>query len=96
MRQILIASALAAGLIALWAAILPLTAQPAPHQRSVAPEVLSKALFLCRGPNGIDRGCAAALAGALVTDEQDQPVTRVSDELCPASPRVLARLVRHS
>ena len=96
MRQILIASALAAGLIALWAAIVPLTAQPAPHQTSVAPEVLSKALFLCRGPNGIDRGCAAALAGALVIDEQDQSVTRVSDELCPASPRVLARLVRHS
>ena len=96
MRQILIASALAAGLIALWAAIVPLTAQPAPHQTSVAPEVLSKALFLCRGPNGIDRGCAAALAGALVIDEADQHATRVSDELCPASPRVLARLVRHS
>jgi hypothetical protein len=94
MRQILIASALAAGLIALWAAIVPLTAQPAPHQTSVAPEALSKALFLCRGANGIDRGCAVALAGALALDEQDQQVTRVSDQLCPASPRVLARLVR--
>lgn len=96
MRQILIASALAAGLIALWAAIVPLTAQPAPHQTSVSPEALSKALFLCRGPNGIDRGCAAALAGALVIDEPKQQVTRVSDELCPASPRVLARLVRRT
>ena len=94
MRQFMIASALAAGLIALWAAILPLTAQPAPHQTSVAPEVLSKALFLCRGPNGIDRGCAAALAGALAIDEPNHEVTRVSDEFCPASPRVLARLVR--
>ena len=94
MRQILIASALAAALIALWAAILPLTAQPAPHQSAVAPEALSKALFLCRGPNGIDRGCAVALAGALVLDESDQQVTRVSDQLCPASPRVLARLIR--
>ena len=94
MRQILIASALAAALIALWAAILPLTAQPAPHQTAVAPEALSKALFLCRGPNGIDRGCAVALAGALVLDEPDQQVTRVSDQLCPASPRVLARLIR--
>jgi hypothetical protein len=94
MRQILIASALAAALIALWAAILPLTAQPAPHQTAVAPEALSKALFLCRGPNGIDRGCAVALAGALVLDESDQQVTRVSDQLCPASPRVLARLIR--
>jgi hypothetical protein len=35
-----------------------------------------------------------ALAGALVLDEQDQQVTRVSDQLCPASPRVLATLVR--
>ena len=33
MRQFLIASALAAGLIALWAAIVPLTAQPAPAKR---------------------------------------------------------------
>ena len=93
MRQILIASALAAGLIALWAAILPLTAQPAPRQAAVAPEVLSKALFLCRGPNGIDGKCTAALAGALVLDEADQHVTRVSDALCPATPHVLARLV---
>src|SRR5579863_5752076 len=74
MRQILIASALAAGLIALWAAILPLTAQPAPHQTAVAPEVLSKALFLCRGPNGIDNKCAAALASALAFDNADQQV----------------------
>jgi hypothetical protein len=93
MRQILIASALAAGLIALWAAILPLTAQPAPHQTAVAPEVLSKALFLCRGPNGIDNKCAAALASALALDNADQQVTRVSDQLCAATPHILARLV---
>ena len=95
MRQFLIASALAAGLVALWAAILPLTAQPAPRQTAVAPEVLSKALFLCRGPNGIDNKCAAALAGALVLDNADQQVTRVSDQLCPATPHILARLVGH-
>jgi hypothetical protein len=93
MRQFLIASALAAGLVALWAAILPLTAQPAPHQTTVAPEVLSKALFLCRGPNGIDNKCAAALASALVLDDAGQQVTRVNDEFCPATPRILARLV---
>jgi hypothetical protein len=94
MRQFLIASALAAGLIALWAAILPLTAQPAPRQTTVAPEVLSKALFLCRGPNGIDNKCAAALTSALLLDGPDQQVTRVSDQLCPATPHILARLIR--
>lgn len=92
MRQFLIASALAAGLIALWAAILPLTAQPAPRQTTVAPEVLSKALFLCRGPNGIDNKCAAALASALVFDDTNQQATRVSDQFCPATPHILARL----
>lgn len=94
MRQFLIASAMAAGLVALWAAILPLTAQPAVRQTSVAPEVLSKALFLCRGPNGIDSKCAAALTGALLFDGSDQQATRVSDQLCPATAHVLARLVR--
>ncbi len=96
MRQFLIASALAAGLVALWAAILPLTAQPAPRRTTVAPEVLSKALFLCRGPNGIDNKCAAALSSALLIDAKDPQVTRVSDELCPATPHILARLVGRS
>ena len=96
MRQFLIASALAAGLIALWAAVVPLTAQPSPRQTAVAPEVLSKALFLCRGPHGIDGSCAAALASALVLDDSDQRATRVSQELCPATPHILARLARRT
>ena len=93
MRQFLIASALAAGLVALWAAILPLTAQPASRQAQVAPEVLSKALFLCRGPNGIDNKCAAALASALVFEDTEKQATRVSDQLCPVTAHILARLV---
>lgn len=95
MRQILTAAAIAAGLIVLWAAILPLTAQPAPAQTAPQSEVLSKALFLCHGPHGIDRACTAALAQALVLDEPDGKATRVSDQLCPASPRIFASLVRH-
>ncbi len=88
MRQFLIASAMAAGLIALWAAIVPLAAQPAP-----AP-ALSKALFLCRGPNGIDRACTVALAQALVLDEPSSPATHVSDQYCPANRQFLASLSR--
>ena len=73
MRQFIIAAALALGLVALWAAILPLTAQPAPSQATVSSPAMSKALFLCRGPNGIDRTCAAALAKALVLDAPTTP-----------------------
>lgn len=96
MRQILTAAAVAAGLIALWAVIVPLTAKPAPAQTSPQSEVLSKALFLCRGPHGIDRACTAALAQALVLDEPDSKVARVSDQLCPADPRIFVSMVRHS
>jgi hypothetical protein len=100
MRQILTAAAVAAGLIALWAVVVPLTAKPAPAQaasQSTASqsEVLSKALFLCRGPHGIDRACTAALAQALVLDEPASKVTRVSDQLCPADPHILVAMVRH-
>jgi len=92
MRQFIIAAAMAMGLIALWAAILPLTAQPAPAQTTVTSPAFSKALFLCRGANGIDRTCAAALAKALVLDAADRPVTQVSDRLCHVSPEMRASL----
>jgi hypothetical protein len=91
MRQFIIAAAMAMGLIALWAAILPLTAQPAPAQTAASP-AFSKALFLCRGANGIDRTCAAALAKALVLDAADNTVTQVSDRLCHVSPEMRASL----
>jgi hypothetical protein len=94
MRQFIIAAAMALGLIALWAAILPLTAQPAPAQTAFASPAMSKALFLCRGPNGIDRSCAAALANALVLQASDSPVTHVSDRLCHVDRAMLARLDR--
>jgi hypothetical protein len=71
MRRIIIAAAMAIGLVALWAVILPLTAQPTPRSVYAAPPELSGALFLCRGPNGIDRACVASLARALVLDASD-------------------------
>ena len=92
MRQFIIAAAMAVGLIALWAAILPLTAQPAPRPETTP--AFSRALFLCRGPNGIDRTCAAALAKALVQDASNQPVTQSSDRLCPVDRQALTRLDR--
>ena len=95
MRQILIAAAMAVGLIALWAAILPLAAQTAPplvNTASTAPaaKTMSKALFLCRGAHGVDQTCAAALAKALVLDASDHATTSVSDRICRADPRVFA------
>jgi hypothetical protein len=96
MRQFMIAAAMALGLIALWAAILPLTAQPAPTQTALASPAMSKALFLCRGANGIDRTCAAALARALVLDTSDNSVSHVSDRVCRMDREMLARLDRRS
>ena len=94
MRQIIMAAAMALGLIALWAAILPLTAQPAPAQTVLASSAMSKAMFLCRGPNGVDRICAAALATALVLDASDHGATHVSDRLCHVDQDMRASLDR--
>jgi hypothetical protein len=94
MRQFIIAAALAVGLVALWAAVLPLTAQPAPTQATGSSPALSKALFLCRSPNGIDRTCAAALAKAVVLDASDNTVTHASDRLCHIGRETLASLER--
>jgi hypothetical protein len=85
---------MAVGLVALWAAILPLTAEPAPAQTTASSPTMSKALFLCRGPNGIDRTCAAALAKALVLDSSDDTATHVSDRICHVDRRMLASLDR--
>jgi hypothetical protein len=92
MRQFLIAAVVAVGLVALWAAILPLTAQPAPAHTAAASPAMSKALFLCRGPNGIDRTCAAALAKALVLDADDRPASHASDRICHVDRETLASL----
>jgi hypothetical protein len=90
MRQFIIAAAMAIGLVALWALILPLTAQPAPQPTTAASPALSKALFLCRGPNGIDRTCTAALARALVIEQPSRTVIRAKDRSGHADPAILS------
>jgi hypothetical protein len=92
MRKFIVAAAMAIGLVALWAVILPLTAQPASKQTNVAPSTVTEALFLCRGPNGIDRTCAAALAKALVLEASDTKPANVNDRICRADPQALAKL----
>jgi hypothetical protein len=92
MRQFIIAAAIALGLVAVWAVILPLTAQPAPAQ-ATSP-AMSKAMFLCRGASGIDRTCAAALAKALVLDAADPAPSRASDRICPVEQQMLTSLDR--
>jgi hypothetical protein len=78
MRQFVIAAAIATGLVALWAAIVPLT--------------LSKALFLCRGPNGVDRACTAALARALGVEQPGRTPAQAAERSCHADPATLSAL----
>ena len=59
---------------------------------AATPSTVSKALFLCRGPNGIDRTCAAALSKALVLEASDTQPANVNDRVCRADPQVLAKL----
>jgi hypothetical protein len=92
MRQFIIAAAMALGLVAVWAAILPLTAQPVPTEHTVASAALSKALFLCRGANGIDRACTATLAKALTLDASDTAATNASDRSCRIDRQTLVSL----
>ncbi len=94
MRQFIIAAGIALGLVGLWAAILPLTAEPAPAQTATSSPAFSQALFLCRGPHGIDRSCAAALARALVLDASDSPAAHASDRFCHVDRRMLVSLDR--
>jgi hypothetical protein len=95
MRQFVIAAALAMGLIALWAAILPLTAQPAPPREAANSPGISKALFLCRGPHGIDQACAAALAKAVVLDAPDSATTKASNRVCRMDHQAFASVNHH-
>jgi len=95
MRRFIIAATMTGGLIAMWAAILPLTAQPAPPSTTgVHAPALSKALFLCHGPRGIDQNCANALARALVLDAPDSRITQVSTQFCHVDPQLFASLER--
>ena len=90
MRRFVIAVAMALGLVALWAALLPLTAQPAPAALATASgdRLVSKALFLCRGPHGVNQACVAALAKALAAPDTDQ----AADNTCRTEPQKLAEL----
>jgi len=91
MRQFIAAAVMATGLIWLWAVLLPLAAQPV--STSAAP-VLSRAMFLCRGPAGIDRACVAALARSLVLDAAAGDADRVSQRVCRVDRTTLASLAR--
>jgi hypothetical protein len=94
MRQYIIVAAVAGGLIALWAAVLPLTAEPVTRQAAAKSPMMSEALFLCRRQNGLNHACVRALAKALILDAKPGAPTRVSDRHCQADQQVLANLVR--
>jgi hypothetical protein len=91
MRQFIAAAALATGLAGLWAVLLPLAAQPA---WSAAAPALSEAMLLCRGPNGIDRACVAALAQSMVLDAAGNGANRVAQHVCHVDHTTLASLAR--
>jgi hypothetical protein len=94
MRQFTIAAAVAVGLVALWAAVLPLTTAPATKQAAATSPAMSAALFLCRGRNGPDHACVLALAKALMLDAKTGAPIQVSDRRCRADQQVLADLDR--
>jgi hypothetical protein len=92
MRHFIIAIAIATGLVALWAAIVPLTAQPTLKPAGAASPALSKALFLCRGPNGIDRACTTALARALTVEQPTGNAAKTEERACRQGATVQAAL----
>jgi hypothetical protein len=99
MRQFIIAATAAVGLIALWAAMLPLTAQPLSKQSTAttpsSSSALTEALFLCHGRNALDQVCVAALSKALALDAGADASSRVNDKRCHVDQTVLARLGRN-
>jgi hypothetical protein len=90
MRRFIMAAAVAVGLVALRAAILPLTAQPTTEQVVAMPPAISKALFLCRGQSALDHACVRALAEALMLDAPMQ----VSNRRCRVDQQTHANLGR--
>ena len=66
MRPFIIAGAVSVGLVALWLAMLPLTAKPT--RPAAASQAMAETLVACRSPNGLDQLCVGALAKALVRD----------------------------
>lgn len=94
MRQFVTATAIATGLVGLWAAIVPLTAQPAPKPTNASSPALSRALFLCRGPNGIDRACAAALARAVAIEQPTRAAVPADERSCRGDTTTLSASVK--
>lgn len=97
MRQFIIAATVAVGLIALWIMILPLTAaEPTAAPSTAASPAMSNALFLCRGPNGLDQACVKALAKALVLDARTDASAHASEQRCHVNQGTLAHLRRNN
>ncbi len=93
MRQFIATAAVATWLVGLWAVLLPLAAEPAPRPATSTAPAFSRALFLCRGPNGIDRTCAAALAQAVVLNTAGDGTRRTSNRVCHVDHATLANLI---
>jgi hypothetical protein len=93
MRQFIVAAALATGLVGLWAVMLPLAAEPAPDTAASTAPGFSRALFLCRGPYGINRTCAAALARAVVLNTAGDGTGRIAHPVCRVDHATLMNLI---
>jgi hypothetical protein len=93
MRQFIATGAAAAGLAGLWAVLLPLAAEPALNTAASTTPAFSRVLFLCRGPNGIDRTCAAALAQAVVLTAAGDRTGRIADRVCHVDQATLTNLM---
>ena len=93
MRQFIATGAAAAGLAGLWAVLLPLAAEPTLNSATSTAPAFSRALFLCRGPNGIDRTCAAALAQAVVLNATGDRTGRIADRVCHLDHATLTNLI---
>ena len=94
MRPIIIACAASAGLVAVWVAMLPLTADPATTQTAATSPAMSRALEICRSPNGLDPICVRALAKALALDAGSESSTGVGVLHCAPDRRAFANADR--
>jgi hypothetical protein len=88
MQRFIITAALALALVALWAVILPMTAQQLSGGSS---PTMSKALFLCRTQRGIDQTCVTALAKALIIEQPERDSMVATDLACHADARESAK-----
>ena len=92
MRPFIIAGAAAVGLVALWVAVLPLTAEPVTTRTAATSPAMDKALVFCRSHNGLDQPCLGALAKALVPDAGT--AAPIGVRRCKADPRAFASVAR--